>query len=45
MGKHLKVLGIGNDFLNKTPIAQEIRLNIETMGLHQVNKLNKIKMG
>jgi thiamine biosynthesis lipoprotein ApbE len=40
-GKHLKIWGIGNDFLNKTPVAQEIRLKIETMGLHQVNRLEE----
>jgi hypothetical protein len=30
---------IGNNYLNKTPITQEIIARIDKMGLHQIKKL------
>jgi hypothetical protein len=35
IGKMLEQIGIGNDFLNRTPIAQQLR---ERMKLHQTKK-------
>jgi hypothetical protein len=39
----LKEIFIGNTFLNRTAIAQEIRARTEKMGLHQIKKLLNIK--
>jgi hypothetical protein len=36
--KTLEDICIGNHFLNKTPIAPEIKAKINKLGLHQIKK-------
>jgi hypothetical protein len=38
-GNTLEAIGIGKDFLNRTPAAQQLR----EMGLHEIKKLLYIK--
>jgi hypothetical protein len=38
-GNTLEVIGIGKDFLNRTPVAQQLRESMEKMGLHKTKKL------
>jgi hypothetical protein len=38
-GNTLKVIGIGKDFLNRTPAAQQLRKRKGQMGLHKIKKL------
>jgi hypothetical protein len=38
-GNTLEAIGIGKDFLNRTPAVQQLRERMEKMGLHEIKKL------
>jgi hypothetical protein len=38
-GNTLEYIGIGNDFLNRTLMGQQLRQRLKKMGLHQTKKL------
>jgi hypothetical protein len=38
-GNTLEAIGLGKDFLNRTPADQQLRERMEKMGLHKIKKL------
>jgi hypothetical protein len=34
----MELISIGNDFLNRTQMAQQLREKIDKMGLHEIKK-------